>query len=336
MKRVLIFTLAIVFGVALLSRTATYTVRFTEAAVLTTFGKADPDTSVKHDPGLYFKWPEPVQSATKYDTRVRFMQERLEQQQTADDRQVIVEPYCTWRVSHPLRFFQRYSSAGDRSADHYKAAEKELSSALRSAMSETSKYRMTDLFSAGTGGSRLPELESRVLVAMRAAIPPEAGVEVVDLGVSRITLPEETTKAVMESMKTGRAAIVAALDSKGQAEAQAIRDSAENNAKRIEAFARDYAAEIRQKGDLEASQYVRQMNENPELAVFLKNIEFIKEAMGKRVTLFFSTDMPGFQLFRLNATTGARPGQVPGISSLMETATPPNTEQGQTARKGTP
>jgi membrane protease subunit HflC len=321
-RRVLIFAVAIVFGLALLSRTATYTVRFTEAGVLTTFGKASADTSVKRDPGLYFKWPEPVQSVTKYDTRARLLQAKLEQQQTADDRQLVLETYCTWRVTDPLKFFQRFSSAGDLAASHYKEAENQLVSTLRSAMSETSKYRIADLFAAGGTVSKIPELESRVLAAVRGAGLADSGVEVVDVGISRIELPEDTTKEVLNSMKTGRDALVTALKSKGDAEAQQITTSAERDARRIEAFARAYAADIRQKGDLEAAQYVKQMNANPELAVFLKNIEFIREALTKRATLFFSTDMPGFQLFRLDAMDRNHSGQVPGISALMESAQP--------------
>jgi membrane protease subunit HflC len=335
-KRVIIFAVAIVFGLALLSRTATYTVRFTEAAILTTFGKPDPGSAVKHEPGLYFKWPEPVQSVTKYDTRTRFLQVRLEQQQTADDRQIVVEPYLTWRVSDPLKFFQRFSSAGDRAAEHYRKAADQLDSTLRSAMSEASKYRLADLFASGDAPSRVPEMESRVLAAVRAAGLGDSGIEVTDVGISRINLPEETTKAVMETMKSGRARLVAALESKGIAEAQTITTNAETAARKIEQFAKGYAAEIRRKGDEEAAQYVRQMNENPELAVFLKNIEFIREAMAKRMTLFFSTDMPGFQLLRLNAVDDTPPGKVPGVGALMETATPPGAPPARTAKDGPP
>ena len=52
----------------------------------------------------------------KYDNRLRFLQARSQTQQTADNRQVIVEAYCTWRVDNPLKFFQSYGNAGARSS----------------------------------------------------------------------------------------------------------------------------------------------------------------------------------------------------------------------------
>ncbi|MCC6661696.1 MAG: hypothetical protein IT437_12510 [Phycisphaerales bacterium] len=325
MRRFFIIAVAVVFGLALLSMTATYTIRFTEAGVLTTFGKADPESSVKREPGLYFKWPEPIQSITTYDTRARFLQQPLEQHQTLDDRQLVIEPYCTWRVSDPLKFFQRFSGAGDRAGQHYDEAARLIGTTLRSAMSETSRFRITELFPSGSTPSKIPDLEKRVLAVVQAAGLANSGVEVVDLGITRINFPEATTKEVMESMKAGRDALVQELKARGESEAQQITSAAEANASKIEAFARTHAAEIRQKGDLEAAQYIKQMSENPELAVFLKNIEFIRETLANRMTLFFSTNMPGFQLMRLNAMDdkeGAVRG-VPGVSGLMETATPP-------------
>src|SRR5204863_9901729 len=76
-RRALVIAAAAVFVIALLARAMTYTVRFTETGVLTTFGKAG-DEAIKKDPGLYFKWPDPIQSVTKYDTRTRFLQTQLE------------------------------------------------------------------------------------------------------------------------------------------------------------------------------------------------------------------------------------------------------------------
>lgn len=312
MRRVMIYVVAAVFAVALLSRMSAYTVRFTEAAVLTTFGKADPGTSVKKEPGLYLKWPQPVQSVTKYDTRARFVEARLEQQQTADDRLLVIEPYCTWKVEDPLVFFQRFSSAGERPADHYEKAEKQLLENLRSAVGEASKYRMTDLFTTGGSPSKIPDLERDIYDAMAATGLARSGIAILDVGISRIILPESTTSDVFESMRAERALIVKKLQGEGDAEAQKIISDAEKNADRIRQFAMAHAADIRQRGDMEAAQYVKQMNENPELAIFLKNVEFIRELVAKRITLFLDTGMPGFEALSTRAINDAERGVIPG------------------------
>lgn len=321
MRRAVILAVALVFAIAFLARAMTYTVRFSEKAVLTTFGKAGPE-SVKPDPGLMFKWPDPIQSVTKYDTRSRFLQAQAQTQQTADSRQLVVEAFCTWRVSDPLLFFQRFSNAGDRAQDHYKAAENALRNYLRAAMGETSAYRMDELFTTDAKKSKLPELEGKIKAALQATqndrnTIADYGIMVDVVGINQIILPEETTKAVFESMKTDREYYVKELESKGASEAQTITGTAKANADRIEAFARALAADIRQKGDLEAQSAIAAMGEAPELAVFLKEIDFLKLAMAKRITWIVDTKTPGFEL--MTNTPGSKPrvGGVPGVSGLM-------------------
>jgi hypothetical protein len=47
---------------------------------------------------------------------------KLETQQTADAKQVVIESFCNWRVADPLVFFRKFSNAGDRSEEHFRKA----------------------------------------------------------------------------------------------------------------------------------------------------------------------------------------------------------------------
>ncbi len=323
MRKLLVVILAVIFGLALLSFNFVYTVRYNERAVKTWFGSADQD-SVKTEPGLYFKLIYPFHSVTKYDTRVRVLNLKLETQQTADNRQVIVEAFCAWRVDDPLRFFQRFSNAGERAEDHYAKAEEALRANLRSVIALVSRYRLDELFSvggsAGASASKLAELEQRMLAAFRAAADEQTGlqladygVQAVDLGITRILLPEEVTKAVFERMQKARDTLVQETQSQGDARAQAIRAKAEADARRITAFAERLAQNIRVRGDQEAVPYIEQMNSNPQLAVFLENIEFMRDAMAKRTTLVLSGSMPGMSLFDPNALDSLKSGEIPAM-----------------------
>lgn len=317
MRRSLIIGIAAVVFLALLSFTVTYTVRFTDAAVVTTFGKAGPD-DIRTVPGLYFKAPYPVQSVTTYDTRVRIVQLRQETLQTNDSRQLIVEAFCTWKVADPLIFFQRFSNAGERAEDHYRQAENTLQNNLRSAMSELSRYRMSDLFPKGDAPSKLPELEAAILQTLRSGSQENGralkddGIEAINIGINRIKFPEETTKAVFQRMESDRKRLVDQLESQGQSEAQTIKTAAESLAKTIRAFASTAAVEIRSKGDADAAPWLEKMKENPELAVFLRNLDFIRNAVTKRATLVLPMTMPGLELLAPDATNGLEPGQIPG------------------------
>lgn len=325
MKRLVIIVLACVLLVVLLGFSMTYQVRFTEAAVLTTFGKASED-SLKLEPGLKFKWPSPIQSVTKYDTRLRVVQTRAQTQQTRDNRQIIVEATCFWRVKDPLRFYERFSIAGDRAADHFRKAQEIIESNLRSAIGATSKFAMSELFNA-SGASKLPDLEKAILSGLvvheaqsgggeQAVSLADYGIEAVDVGVTRVMLPEDTTKAVFERMGANRDRLAAEIEAKGQAVAQAIRDTAENEARMIRAFADSRAQEIRKLGDREAATYLKQMNSNPELAVFLRRMEFLRDATAKRMTFVFPTSMPGFDLVKPDALNGLKKGEIPKLPDL--------------------
>ena len=315
MRKPLLVVLAVLVVAALLSFTVTHTVRFTEAAVVTLFGKAD-ESDVKREPGLYFKLPYPFQSVTTYDTRVRLLTLKLETQQTADNRQVVVESYCTWRVEDPLRFFQRFSNSGERSEDHYREAEKALRANLQSAASLVSTYRMDELFAA-SGEGKLPELEGRMFEALATPVGTagirlaDYGIAPVDVGVSRVVLTEEVSKAVFERMKASRERLAKETESRGRSQAQAIRAKAEGDAKRISDFAERLAQDIRTRGDAEAAPYLARMNDNPELAVFLANMDFLRESFGKRTTLVLSGSMPGVGALFPDALEGLKAGQVP-------------------------
>lgn len=338
MRKTLIYVVAGAFVLALLARAMTYTVRFYEAAVLTTFGSAEASAK-QTEPGLKFKWPDPIQSVTKYDTRLRLLQTRLETQQTADSRQLVVEAFANWRVADPLVFFKKFSSSGPSEEDHYRRAEEVLRDSLRAAMGEISRFSMRELFTTDAAGSKLPELESAVLAALRRSGEEAGGVsawgiEVVAVGINRVLLPEETSREVVNSMKSDRERLIRDLESRGAALEESIRSTAEANARKIEQFALAYAQEIRRQGDLEAEQFVKRMNESPELAVFLKNMEFIREVMAQRITFIFNTGMPGFQLLSPGIAGEAASGRVPGTSGLMGDPAAPLMRATERERRG--
>lgn len=295
-RGLIIIAAAILVGFVVMM--VTYTVDFTQKAVVTTFGKAGEDAVVQ-TPGLKWKAPSPLQSVTVYDTRARSLDARAETQNTADGRQIIVESFIVWSVEDPLVFFRKFGSSGSDARAHFRNAETTLSSILRSEMSkQVPRFRFAELFASGAGESRLPELES----AMKDAIASSAsdyGVSVSLAGIKRILLPTNTTQSVFERMAAERQRAAAEYENAGRAEAEAIKTAADKDAARIRSFAETLAAEIRNKGDLEAAQYIAVQNEDPELAVFLAQVRFFREAMAKKVTMIVTPDMLGFGLLDL-------------------------------------
>ncbi len=310
----------------------TYTVRFTETAVVTTFGSAT-EASVRKEPGLGFKLPV-VQQVDKYDTRSRVVEARSETLATADNRQIIVQSYVVWRISDALKFYQAYSNAGGREEDHVRQAEEALRARLRSALSETSRFKLSELLTVETSGSKLPELEQRVLEAIVQAKDPTtggaagvagvgdgggvsaAGVSVVNVGIHSIELPESVTETIYKSMEAERRRIASSAASAGEAAAAQIRSSAEADAARIKTFAERRAMAIRGQGEAEMQKYLKQQTANTELAVFLKNMQFLRDAVAQRTTLVLPASFPGLHMLDPSVAEKLGQGIIPQPPAL--------------------
>ena len=288
------FLLAGAIVLALISFSFTYTVPFNERAVVTVFGKAD-DASVQETPGLKFKLPYPFQSVTSYDTRLQLVQVSGTQQQTADDNQIVVEAYALWRVSSPLTFYQKFSNAGQSAEDHYAQAERTVKSSLNSALSVTSGFGLDALFTLDAEGSQLPTLEREILAVLRRdASNPPLGIEIVDVGINRVRLTETNSEDVIARMQAERQRLAQETISQGESTAQTIRSRADADARRITSFANRLADELRSAGDREAGTFIAQMQESPELATLLAELEFLRDAYSKKITLVLS-GAPGFR-----------------------------------------
>ncbi|MEK6702349.1 MAG: SPFH domain-containing protein [Planctomycetota bacterium] len=317
MRRLGLYLLAGTVLVFLLAYTMTYTVRFTEAGVRTQFGRV---SSTELSPGLKFKLPYPIQSVTTYDIRTRVTQVKLETVQTKDSRQIVVESYCIWKVSDPLKFFERFSNAGPRAADHFRAADDTVKSNLRSALGAISKYEFSSFFNPDPKLDGLADLENDVLASLIAKNSASAagtenaeargnaslasvGIEVTDVGVSQVVLPQETTTKVFDRMSAARDRIAKKITSQAEAEAVGIKSRAALDSDRIKAFALQRAADITRKGDEEAKQFFDMMKSNPRLAVFLTETQMLREAYGRKgTTLVLPWDLPGFRLLRPDAS----------------------------------
>jgi len=316
MRRFLLIGIAFFVAGTFAFYMVTFTVSYTDQAVLATFGRAG-DGSVIDEPGLKFKLPAPIQSTTVYDTRVRFLEARLEQQQTADDRQIVVKSFLTWSVSDPLVFYQRFSgSAGSETREHYRKAEDTLTSLLRSAVAEISRYELGELFAPEEGASKLSELEDAILARIRGGENgsiSDYGIEVAMVGINAVELTSDTTKDVFDRMKSRREKLAAKAESEGNAAATAIMSETESDVRRIRAFAQLRAAELSNEGGIEAAAYLAELQEEPELAVFMQFLNLMSDGFGKRATLVLPTSMLGLQIFSPDIMSKVQRGELPDI-----------------------
>src|ERR1700761_260520 len=73
-----------------------FQVRYAEVAVVTTFGK--PVLNIDK-PGLYFKWPWPIQRVYKFDGRIQNFEDKFSETITRDNNDLILTVYAGWKIS---------------------------------------------------------------------------------------------------------------------------------------------------------------------------------------------------------------------------------------------
>ncbi len=108
------------------------------------------------------------------------------------------------------------------------------------------------------------------------------GVDLVDVRVQRIDLPDEVAARVYESMKQSFAKTASRLRAEGQSASAGIRASAERQRTVILADAERDALRVRGEGDGAAAQiYARAYAKNPEFYAFYRSLQAYERSLGK-------------------------------------------------------
>jgi membrane protease subunit HflC len=293
--------LAVIVGLLLLVLlvlfSTTYTVRFHQVAVKTTFGREE---TVQDEPGVHFRFPLFIDRVTKYDRRIQLVETPLVEAPTADGQSVVVKAFLMWRIApdNVLRFnqsFPKEMSEADR------PVRDQLQTAVRSGLG---KYAFDQLI--GTD-SRLPEAEQAILAELGTVS--QMGIEPVTVGISQMVLPAKTTKAVLARMEATRSQLAEAERAKGKSEAVGIRSEAKTTVEKFQAFANQRAEEIRGLGEAMAAKFLAEMSENEQLAIFMMDVETLKEALSGFTTIFLTDERAPWHL--LNETNEAATGAIP-------------------------
>jgi len=294
MKKVPIPSLivAVIVVAALVTYAVTFQVRFSEVAVRVLLGDAD-EGSVIREPGLKAKWPWPIETVVKYDKRFKVLDTPESEIKTADGKNVIVGCFAIWRIAQPLEF--KIAVETERKAEELlRARINETRSAImgKHDMSEFVSLDAEQLESSHEG------IEREMLALAGPAILDEWGIEVVRIGVRRISLPEEVSQKVFESMIQEREALAARYREEGAALAESIKAEAESAKNQILAFAQSKAQEIESKGTRAATRILAQINEeDTPFFIWLRRLDALKAVLQERTTIFFDSETELFKDF---------------------------------------
>jgi membrane protease subunit HflC len=272
-------------GLALffLVSTMTFTVSETERAILLEFKRI---VGNDYAPGLHFKLP--YRQVKKFDDRILTLESKPERFLTSEKKNVIVDWFVKWRINDVTKFYT--SVAGDKAQANIR-----LDQITKDAMrNEFSKRTIRELVSSGRG--HVQESLTKMVAPAVAGL----GVQVLDIRVMRIELPEEVSSSVYRRMEAERARVAREFRSRGAEAAEKIRAEADRQRDVLVAEAQRDAEVRRGQGDAAASEiYAQAYGKNQEFFQFNRSLIAYRQAFkDDRSLMVVSPDSEFFKYFR--------------------------------------
>ena len=223
--------------------------------------------SVKTKPGLYFKLPL-VQNVRFFDTRILTLDSAdPERFITSEKKNVLVDSFIKWRVIDARQFY--VSVGGDETRAQIRLNQT-VNDGLRA---EFGKRTINEVVS----GRR-----EEIMNIIRTKADSDArkiGVQVVDVRIKRVDLPETVSENVYRRMEAERKQVANELRSTGAAEAEKIKADADKQKDVIVAEAYRDAQRVKGEGDAKASAvYAGAYGKNAEFYAFYRSMQAYRES----------------------------------------------------------
>ena len=230
-----------VFIIGIILYSSTFVIREDEQALVLQFG--DPRREVK-EAGLNFKVPF-IQDAVYFDKRVLDFDASAAEVPTLDQKQLVVDSFARYRIVDPLKFYQTVVFEANAEAQINNI----ISAALRDAFGK-------ELFTL-----LMTEKRAKLMVGVTSTVDLAArnlGIEVVDVRIKRVDLPEENSQAIFRRMQTQREQEARGIRAEGDKKAREIRADADKQQRVIVAEAKKTSEILRGEGDAVATKLYNQ------------------------------------------------------------------------------
>jgi membrane protease subunit HflC len=262
MNRIIII---LVILLAILGLSSTFIVKETDYAIKFQLGRI---IKADYEPGLHFKLPF-VNNVRKYDNRLLTLDTVAEKMLTSEQKFVAVDSFVKWHITDPARFYT--ATQGNE-----RVALARLDSIV--------KDRIRNQIAART----LVEVISEQRVSTMQDITREAnvasaelGIEVVDVRIKAIELPDDVRDSVHRRMAADRQKEANLYRFEGREEAERIRANADREAQVILAEAERDGQAIRGAGDARSTEiYAGAYGRDEEFYSFYRSLQAYDNAFG--------------------------------------------------------
>ncbi len=223
------------------------------------------------EPGLHFKVPM-IQNVRYFDRRILTLDSNEpERFITSEKKNVLVDSYIKWRIVDPNLYY--ISVGGDEAR-----ARTRLSQTVNAGLREEFGKRLVHDVISGERDKIMDQMREKADVDAR-----RIGVQIVDVRLKRVELPEEVSGAVYSRMEAERKRVANELRSEGAAEAEKIRADADRQREVIVAEAYRDAQKIKGEGDAKAaSTYAEAFGKNPDFYAFYRSLEAYRNSFANK------------------------------------------------------
>ncbi|MGP9801973.1 protease modulator HflC [Rheinheimera sp. NSM] len=263
------FIVAIIVVVGFIFLSALFVVPEGQRGIVIQFGKIQRDAEqnvVVYEPGLHFKLPL-IETVRKLDARVQTLDDAQDRFVTAEKKDLLVDSYVKWRIKD---FGAYFLSTGGNTAQAEVLLKQYINNGLRT---EFGARTIQEIVS----GERTQLMERALQQAGEAA--KELGIDVVDVRVKQINLPQEVSSSIFARMEAERHAVAREHRSKGMEEAEIIRADVDARVTVMVADAERNSRSVRGEGDaLAANVYAETFNKNAEFYSFIRSLEAYKNS----------------------------------------------------------
>ena len=285
----LIATGVVVVIAAVVASMCMFTVRQDQQALVLQFG--NPVHAVS-EPGLHFKLP--IQNVEYYERRILELDPPVQQVLLSDQKRVNVDSFARWKIIDPLQFRQRALNA----QNFVQLFGQRLNSVIRGELAQAPLIALL----SDNRAQIMEKIQSTLLEAAG-----DFGVELIDVRIGRTDLPQETSQAVYNRMRSSRVAEASQLRAEGEELKAKIQAEADRERVGILAEARRQAEVLRGEGDGQRNivlgeAYGRDAN----FFEFYRSLEAYREAFSDGSTMVVSPDSEFFKFFNQSAPVAPR------------------------------
>lgn len=301
---------AMTFGLVLLGLAAIaayltlFTVDQTQQALVLEFGK--PKRVIK-DPGLKFKYPF-IQNVQFFDKRILDIDTPAQEVIASDQKRLVVDAFLRYRIVDPLRFFQSLR-------------DERIASARIGAILEASLRRV---LGASSFTAVVRDKRESLMKTIASQVNDEAspfGVNIVDVRIKRVDLPEVNMQAIYRRMQTERQREAAEFRAEGEGAARRIRATADREVTVIKAEATGESERIRGAGDAERNRiFAEAFGQDPDFFAFYRSMQAYEGALKAGDTRMLLS--PDSQFFRFFNSAIGRPTQDAAAEPAVPAAAP--------------